>query len=68
MVSDKNPERLRFIASLGLKPGATFEVTGRQPFRGPTTIKTVGSAPREQVVGFELAQSLLCAVVAPGVG
>ncbi len=68
MVSDKNPERLRFIASLGLKPGVTFEVTARQPFRGPTTIKTAGPAGKEQVIGFELAQSLLCAVVAPGVG
>jgi len=68
MVSDKNPERLRFVASLGLKPGVTFEVTARQPFRGPTTIRTVGPSGKEQVIGFELAQSLRCAVVAPGVG
>ena len=35
MVSDKEPERLRYLASLGLKPGATFEVLSRQPFLGP---------------------------------
>jgi DtxR family Mn-dependent transcriptional regulator len=68
MVSDKDPERLRFIASLGLKPGVTFEVKARQPFRGPTTIRTAGPPAKEQVIGHELAQSLRCAVVAPGVG
>ena len=68
MVSDKNPERLRFIASLGLRPGVTFEVTARQPFRGPTTIRTVVPSGKEQVIGFELAQSLRCSVVAPDVG
>lgn len=69
MVSDKDPARLRYIASLGLRPGVTFEVKARQPFRGPTTIRTVGpSSSAEQVVGYELAQSLLCSVVAPEVG
>jgi DtxR family Mn-dependent transcriptional regulator len=67
MVSDKDPARLRFIASLGLKPGVTFEVKARQPFRGPTTVRTVGPPAREQVIGHELAEMLLCAVVAPEV-
>ncbi len=68
MVSDKDPARLRFVASLGLKPGVTFEVLGRQPFQGPTTIRTIGPGAKEQVIGHELAQSLQCAVVAPEVG
>src|SRR5713101_359425 len=39
MVSDKDPERLRYLATLGLKPGATFEVVSRQPFRGPIALR-----------------------------
>lgn len=66
MVSDKDPERLRFVASLGLKPGVSFEIAARQPFRGPTTIRTIGPGAKEQVVGYELAQSLRCVVVEPG--
>jgi DtxR family Mn-dependent transcriptional regulator len=62
LVSDKDPERLRYLASLGLRPGVSFEVVGRQPFRGPTTIDVTGSTQKEQVIGHELAQSLLCAV------
>jgi DtxR family transcriptional regulator, Mn-dependent transcriptional regulator len=65
MVSDKDPERLRFIASLGLKPGVRFRVTDRQPFNGPTTIRLAGSRAEgePQVVGHELSQSLRCTVV-----
>src|SRR6185436_6000431 len=63
MVSDKEPERLRYLATLGLKPGATFEVLSRQPFRGPVAIRVSGPAPREQVIGHELANALWCSVV-----
>ena len=68
MVSDKDAERLRFIGSLGLKPGVSFEVLARQPFRGPTTIGLTGSPVKEQVIGHELAESLLCVVVEKEVG
>jgi DtxR family Mn-dependent transcriptional regulator len=63
MVSDKDPERLRYVASLGLRPGVTFEVTAKQPFRGPVSVRIGGHVPRDQVVGHELAQSLYCAVM-----
>ncbi|MSR06173.1 MAG: metal-dependent transcriptional regulator [Gemmatimonadetes bacterium] len=62
MVSDTEPERLRFLASLGLKPGARFEVLSRQPFRGPLTIRLIGVIPRDQVVGHELAETLWCSL------
>jgi DtxR family Mn-dependent transcriptional regulator len=62
MVSDRNAERLRYIASLGLRPGTVFEVVDRQPFRGPVTLQVAGSGL--QVIGFELAQSLRCRIVA----
>lgn len=68
MVDDKDAARLRFIASLGLKPGVSFEVIARQPFRGPTTIELAGSAAKEQVIGHELAESLLCVTVEKEVG
>ncbi|MGD2134563.1 MAG: metal-dependent transcriptional regulator [Gemmatimonadales bacterium] len=68
MVSDRDAERLRFLSSLGLRPGISFEVIGRQPFRGPVTIRIVGATPKEQVIGHELAQSLFCLVAAPEVG
>jgi DtxR family Mn-dependent transcriptional regulator len=62
MVSDEDAERLRFVASLGLRPGVAFEVTARQPFRGPVSVRINGHVPRDQVVGHELARSLFCAV------
>ena len=60
MVNDQDPERLRFLASLGLKPGTRFKVLARQPFHGPLTLQFEGADQREQVVGFELANSLAC--------
>jgi DtxR family Mn-dependent transcriptional regulator len=59
-VSDKDPERLRFLSSLGLKPGVVFRVVARQPFRGPVTIRLSGVVPRDQVLGYELARTLWC--------
>ena len=58
MVGDKDSERLRFIASLGLRPGVQFAVIARQPFNGPLTIRFDGD--REEVIGHELANSLQC--------
>lgn len=63
MVSDEDAERLRFVGSLGLRPGVTFEVTARQPFRGPVSVRIGGHVPRDQVIGFELAQALYCVAV-----
>ena len=60
MVNDQDPERLRFLATLGLKPGTRFKVSARQPFHGPLTLQVEGEDRREQVVGFELANSLAC--------
>lgn len=57
-VDASEPDRLRYLASLGLKPGAVITVTGRQPFNGPTTVRA-GAA--EHVVGHELGTGLFCA-------
>lgn len=52
------PDRLRYIASFGLKPGARVMVVDRQPFQGPITIKAAG---KRHVLGHEIAMLLLCA-------
>jgi DtxR family Mn-dependent transcriptional regulator len=62
VVGDQDPARLRFIESLGLKPGATFEVMEHQPFRGPVKIWLVGGR-KEEVLGHELAMSLQCTLM-----
>lgn len=68
LVSDHDAGRLRFLASLGIRLGASFEVVGRQPFRGPVTIRFTASPGREQVIGHELAASLGCRVRGEEVG
>jgi DtxR family Mn-dependent transcriptional regulator len=56
-VDESQPDRLRYIASIGLTPGAVVSVVGRQPFRGPITIEIDG---RTHVIGHELGQVLFC--------
>lgn len=63
MVSDKDPERLRFLKSVGLDVGTRFQVVARQPFNGPVTICVAGGQP--QPLGNELARSLGCAAREP---
>ncbi len=60
MVGDEDPERLRFLAALGLKPGARFTVLSRQPFNGPLTVRLNDAEQEEEVVGYALAESLSC--------
>jgi DtxR family Mn-dependent transcriptional regulator len=62
MVGDTEPDRLRYLASIGLRPGRTFEVLSRRPFRGPITIRLGRPTPRKETIGHELASSLWCAV------
>ena len=59
LVGDDDPELLRYIASLGFRVGARFEVLDTAPFRGPITVRRTDAGARPQVIGFELAQSLL---------
>ncbi len=55
-VSDRNPEKLRYLVTLGLLPGAKVAVVERAPFRGPLTVR-VGR--RRRVVDAELAKLVL---------
>ncbi|MCZ6916087.1 MAG: metal-dependent transcriptional regulator [Gemmatimonadetes bacterium] len=60
MVGDHDSERLKFIASLGLRPAVKFTVAARQPFNGPITVRFEDE--REQIIGHELATSLRCEI------
>ncbi len=57
-VHESQPERLRYIGSLGLRPGVRVRVVDRQPIDDLVTIE-VGNA--RQVIGRELGHALLCA-------
>jgi DtxR family Mn-dependent transcriptional regulator len=57
-VDERDPERLRYLAALGLVPGVVVTLRDRQPFGGPVTVE-VGGVPH--VIGTELAQVVLCA-------
>jgi DtxR family Mn-dependent transcriptional regulator len=56
-VSEADPERLRYLGSLGLRPGLRFAVVDVAPFDGPVTIET---ALGQRVIGHALATGLLC--------
>ncbi|HEU5040549.1 MAG TPA: metal-dependent transcriptional regulator [Gemmatimonadales bacterium] len=56
-VHESQPERLRYIGSIGLTPGVAVTVVERQPFQGPMTVRVDG---RTHVIGHELGRVLLC--------
>jgi DtxR family Mn-dependent transcriptional regulator len=54
-VRTNEPERLKYFKTLGLVPGAKFEILGRAPFNGPMRLRV----ERDDVVlGAELTKSL----------
>lgn len=55
-VGDRDGERLRYLATLGITIGAEVEVVSREPYDGPITLR-VGS--RKRVIGPELARHVL---------
>lgn len=58
-VNTDDPEKLAYLASLGLTPGAVCELVSRAPFDGPLRLR-IGA--NEQVIGAELASVLrVCA-------
>jgi DtxR family Mn-dependent transcriptional regulator len=59
-VSDKDADRLRYLAELGIVPGCKVHVIAREPFGGPIAL-TVGASQR--TIGPELATQILVAVV-----
>lgn len=58
-VDAREPERLRYLAALGLVPGVIVTLRDRQPFGGPVTVESAGE---QHIIGPELAQVLLVGV------
>jgi DtxR family transcriptional regulator, Mn-dependent transcriptional regulator len=56
-VSDEDPARLRYLAELGLMPGATVTVVNRAPFDGPIQLR-VGDTPELRAIGPTLAADI----------
>ena len=55
-VSDKDGERLRYLAELGMVPGATITLVARAPFDGPITVEVDGT---ERSIGPGLAAQVM---------
>jgi DtxR family Mn-dependent transcriptional regulator len=54
-VGDQEPAKLRYLAELGLAPGATVTVLGKAPFDGPLHLR-VGE--QEQTIAHDLARAI----------
>jgi DtxR family Mn-dependent transcriptional regulator len=61
-VSDRNGERLRYLAELGIVPGAEVRIVAREPFDGPIALRvgadtrTIGPALATQILVSPLAR------------
>ena len=55
-VEDRDAERLRYLANLGMAIGAEVELISREPYDGPITMKVDG---KRRVIGGELARQVL---------
>lgn len=58
-------DKLHYIGSLGLEPGRAFHLASCAPFKGPLRLQL---NPSDQVIGFELAQTLWVEVKKRGQG
>ncbi|HLM08466.1 MAG TPA: metal-dependent transcriptional regulator [Thermoleophilaceae bacterium] len=54
-VSDSNSEMLRYLSERGIAPGDELELTGREPFGGPLTVRANG---RDHALGDQLARAM----------
>jgi DtxR family transcriptional regulator, Mn-dependent transcriptional regulator len=72
-VGDKDADRLRYLAELGVVPGTQVRVVAREPFGGPITLRVGGdcegaatgeSSVSERAIGPALAAQIFVAPVA----
>ena len=54
-VKTREPEKLKYLAEIGLVPGTGFELLNRAPFNGPLRLKIGRNEP---IIGAELAAAL----------
>jgi DtxR family Mn-dependent transcriptional regulator len=55
-VGDRDAERLRYLAELGITPGTEVEVLARAPYDGPITVRVRGT---DHAIGPTLARQIL---------
>ncbi len=56
-VQTADAERLRYLADIGLVPGAPVTISAQGPFHGPLTLETPTGT---QIIGPEIGQLVLC--------
>jgi DtxR family transcriptional regulator, Mn-dependent transcriptional regulator len=56
-VSDRDPEQLRYLGTLGLRPGQRVRLVERLPFEGPIRV-LVGDGGQEHLIGPPLARAV----------
>ena len=64
-VRTHDPDKLRYIAELGLVPGVPFHLLSCAPFKGPLRLQM---KPQDHVIGYEMARLLWVDVVKEGLG
>jgi len=64
-VRTHDPEKLRYIAELGLIPGVPFHLISCAPFQGPLRLQI---APHNHFLGYELSASIWVEVKKVGMG
>lgn len=62
-VSDKNPEMLRYLDGMGMRPDAEVRVSEKAPFNGPLQIQVKGQG--EHSIGREVADHVLVSMANP---
>jgi DtxR family Mn-dependent transcriptional regulator len=61
-VSDESGDRLRYLAELGIVPGAEVQIVASEPFEGPIAMRVAGAT---RTIGRELASQILVAALPP---
>jgi DtxR family Mn-dependent transcriptional regulator len=57
-VSDAHPDGLRYLARIGIRPGAALVVTGRGPVGGPLFVEAPEPGPHAQALSREIAEAV----------
>jgi len=64
-VQDEDAERLRYLAELGIRPGAMIRILDRAPYDGPITLWVGGSAGATRAIGVGLAAEVFVELAGP---
>jgi DtxR family Mn-dependent transcriptional regulator len=64
-VQDEDAERLRYLAELGIRPGALVRILDRAPYDGPLTLWVGENAGTTRAIGVGLAAEVFVEPVGP---